>query len=311
MNIKRMIDQNYKSIFKVALIVVFIIFIIRLLNYYSEEKAKKDKILLYEKIAEQEREDRGEFTEEDFNVESDSVTKAMRSFVKYCNEKKIDQAYLMLTDDCKEVLYPTIEDFQEKYVNIVYNSKRDYEIKEWSTSRSEVYLVTLYEDMLATGGLGDIRYEYYTFIKDKNGNYKLNVNNFISRENKNKSITQDGIKVTISQVDVYAKYQEVEITINNETDKRVKLTGNIFENIFLQNSEDAKYNSLNSEFDLEEIVLEPNETRDFKVTFNKYYDLSNPVKHLVLPNIIMDYDEYLKCEDKQNYNNRQTIKILY
>ena len=187
MNLKRFWDRNNQLIIIIAGIILFLLLMIELLDFYYKGQEEKRQIKLQE-IIEEEKKDESEFTEADFSVESDTVKKAMRSFVRYCNEKQIDKAYQMLTDDCKQELYPTIEKFQENYIDVVYSTKRDYEITKWSVSgNTEVYLVNLYEDMLATGGLGDIRDEYYTFSLDKNGIYKLNVNNFIKTENKNKT----------------------------------------------------------------------------------------------------------------------------
>ena len=311
MNLKRFWDRNNQLIIIIAGIILFLLLMIELLDFYYKGQEEKRQIKLQE-IIEEEKKDESEFTEADFSVESDTVKKAMRSFVRYCNEKQIDKAYQMLTDDCKQELYPTIEKFQENYIDVVYSTKRDYEITKWSVSgNTEVYLVNLYEDMLATGGLGDIRDEYYTFSLDKNGIYKLNVNNFIKTENKNKETIEDGIKVKIGQVAIYSDSQKIDISITNDTNKKVSLTGKRSDSIYLESSSGTEYSAFDSEFLTSQVILEPNEKRSFTISFNKYYDLSNPARYLVLDNIIMDYDEFINSESKNEYSNIKTIKVGY
>lgn len=311
MNLKRTIDRNYKLIFYIALVILFGILIIRLLNHYSKQKEEDRQLKLQEIIAEEEK-DESEYTEEDFAIESNSIEKTMMSFIRYCNEKQIDKAYQMLTDECKDELYPTINDFEEIYVNKTFYIKRDYEMKEWSISgNTEVYLVTLYEDILATGGMGNVKNEYYTFSRDENSNYKLSVENYICRQNRNKETTIDGIKLKIGQVDIYSNCQEVEFTITNETSKKINLTGNALDNIILQNYSGTTYSALNSEYEYNNAILSPKETRTFNVKFNKYYDLSTSIEYLTLLNVIMDYEDYLQSENKAEYSNIKTIQFKY
>lgn len=311
MNIRRIIDKNAKLIWYLALIIVFIFIAIKSLNSYYEQDEEKKKKEAAENAIKNETQ---VSTPIDFSVESDSVQEAMASFVNYCNNRELENAYKMLTEECKGEMFPTIEDFDKIYVQKIFNIKRQYELTRWSTVENRItYLVSFYGDILSTGGV-DKYYteEYYTFVEDENGIYKLNINNYIYGETRNIKSTVKNITINIEKVHIYEEYEKATITITNNTSKTICLTGNKYkENICLKNSKDVTYSSLNSQFDSEELILEPNRTQTYIVEFNKVYSVNNKAHYLVLSDVIFDYESYLKCEDKINYANRTNIKVKY
>lgn len=311
MNIRRIIDKNAKLIWYLAIIIVFIFIAIRSLNSYYEQDEEKKKKEAAENAIKNETQ---VSTPIDFSVESDSVQEAMASFVNYCNNRELENAYKMLTEECKTEMFPRIEDFDKIYVQKIFNIKRQYELTRWSTVENRItYLVSFYGDILATGGV-DKYYteEYYTFVEDENGIYKLNINNYIYGETRNIKSTVKNITINIEKVHIYEEYEKATITITNNTSKTICLTGNKYkENICLKNSKDVTYSSLNSQFDSEELILEPNRTQTYIVEFNKIYSVNNKAHYLVLSDVIFDYESYLKCEDKINYANRTNIKVKY
>ena len=311
MNIRRIIDKNAKLIWYIAIIIVFIFIAIRSLNSYYEQDEEKKKKEAAENAIKNETQ---VSTPIDFSVESDSVQEAMASFVNYCNNRELENAYKMLTEECKAEMFPTIEDFDKIYIQKIFNIKRQYELTKWSTVENRItYLVSFYGDILATGGV-DKHYteEYYTFVEDENGIYKLNINNYIYGETRNIKSTVKNITINIEKVNIYEEYEKANITITNNTSKTICLTGNKYkENICLKNSKGVTYSSLNSQFDSEEILLEPNKTQTYIVEFNKVYSVNNKAEYLVLSDVILDYESYLKNEDKINYSNRTNIKVKY
>lgn len=310
MNIKRMIDKNYKLIWYIILIIVFILFIIKSFNTYYENDEQRKKAELIEN---QKNEDETEFIEKVYNITSNSIEETMDSFVNYCNTRKLENAYKMLTQECKDAMFPTLEHFEKIYVNKIYNIKRKYELERWTTEGNKsVYLVALYGDILATGGIENLIKEYYTFVELDNGIYRLNINNYIYGEYRNLTNTDQGLTIKIGQVDVFNEYESVELTITNDTSKTICLTGNKYsEKIYLQDSNGLIYESLNSEFDQQQIILNPGSYRTFVVKFNKIYDVSDKKMFLTLSDVILDYDEYIQLKDKQNYYKRTEVKVDY
>lgn len=315
MNIKRTIDKNYKLIWYIALIIIFALFIIKSLNSYYEndEKEKLETLKNSQNSSNNQSVVEEEVTEDYFSTESNSIDKTMRSFVKYCNDKDIERAYKMLTDECKRAMFPTAQEFEKIYINNIFDKERTYELIKWDTDNNKhIYQVKLFGSILATGNINNYTQEYYTFVEDDNGNYKLNINNYIYGEDRNLQTTEKNITIKIGHVDIYEEYEEVKITITNNTSKTICLTGNKYmKNIYLQNSGKITYSSLNSKFDNEDIIMNSGSVQSFIVRFNKGYSSNNKAVELVLSDVILDYHTYLKSSDKSQYSNRTSIIAQY
>ena len=64
--------------------------------------------------------------------EQEDVNSVIDTFFNYCNNKDYRNAYNMLTDDCKEYMYGnSLESFTE-YVDLIYTSKKIYNIQNYS-----------------------------------------------------------------------------------------------------------------------------------------------------------------------------------
>lgn len=311
MNLRRFINKNQELIKKVIIIIVFVFIGIKLLNFAYEKDEENKRIQLSQNDINAEKNEEINITEN--TIESNSIDITMSSFVNFCNEKKIEEAYKMLTQECKKAMFPTVDDFEKIYINNVYNIKREYELTKWSAEGNiTTCLVTLYGDLLATGGTANSKQEFYTFVEEESGNYKLNINNYIYGEDRKSEITTRNITVKINHVDIYEEYEEAKITIKNNTGKTICLTGNKYnKNIYLQNSSGISYSSLSSKFDKENIVMKPNSIQSFTVKFNKLYSATNKATKLVLSDVILDYESYLNSEDKNNYSNRTSINVQY
>ena len=311
MNIKRTIDQNHKLIIFIIVGIVFILFLIKSLNTFYENEEKRKKAELIEKNNQTTQ--TPEITDDYYSTESNSIEKTIISFINYCNKRELENAYKMLTEECKKAMFSNIEEFERIYINNVYNIQREYEMVKWYTNGNKhTYQVKLFGNILATGDPNNYKEEYYTFIEDDNGNYKLNINNYIYGEDRNIKESKNGIIVEIGHVDIYEEYEIAKIKITNVSAKKVSLTGDKYrKNIYLQNSLNTTYSSLNSEFDNKEIILEPRTSDTFEVKFNKMYNGKNDTKYLILSDVILDYEDYLNSTDKSNYENRTSLKIKY
>ena len=115
----------------IGAIAIFILFL-RGLNDYAVQEYKKNEISTVEVITKEKKE------EEEYISE----------FINYCNAKKIQEAYNMLTDECRNERYNTIEKFKSQYINNLFN----IEICEFKIEKqNDIYNVYLTEDMLITG----------------------------------------------------------------------------------------------------------------------------------------------------------------
>lgn len=84
-------------------------------------------------------------------VNAKSNEELIKEFVKCCNEGDVESAYNMLTDECKEVLYPSLERFKKGYVDRIFYITRLYGLENWySTSKYDTYYVKYTENVLAS-----------------------------------------------------------------------------------------------------------------------------------------------------------------
>ena len=168
-----------------------------------------------------------------------------------------------------------------------------------------VYSITYMEDILTTGKQGKKIQEYYTFVNQADGAYKLNINNYIySQRYENLQTEQNNIDIKILSKDVYKEYVIYEFQVFNNTENTILLNGDKSRSkIYLLDDDKVTYSSLQSEFDKdEEIILNSGNNRKFRVKFNKVYNTNVVVKKLVLNDIILNYDEYINNEQNISEN---------
>lgn len=159
-NIKRKIRLFFVSYGNLFLYVIgiflLIILVIQGLNNIVKEQKIRDEINLTEE----------EKTEIQKQKEQDTEEKEYISkFINCCNTNKIEEAYNMLSDKCKQEKYNTIEEFENKYINNVFNIYIcDYEIMK----QDDTYIVKLTQDIIATGKVNSIKEEVYLIEKISN-----------------------------------------------------------------------------------------------------------------------------------------------
>ncbi len=199
-NLMRFIRQNKKQIIKVALIVAFFILMLQLLNYFAANQTSNDsnrKSDIYNTsngtiLSDKSAVSGGSISTSEIN----KVNSKIDEFVKYCNEHNTEEAYNILSDSCKEELYPEINDFISNYYEPLFkDEKRNYSIENWA---SNTYIVKFTGDLLATGkSANDSTYQDYITIIEENGQTKLNINKYIGREEINKKSSSDNIEAIV------------------------------------------------------------------------------------------------------------------
>ena len=143
----RLFFVYYGKLFAVIIgIICLVIFIIQSLNSFVIEQ-EKDKYSSEEYLNEEQK--RKEVAED--------IT-YISQFIEYCNEGKTEMAYAMLSEKFKEEKYGTIEEFEEEYINKVFNiSICEYQI----INNLDTYKIILTQDMLITGSANSkIEQEY-------------------------------------------------------------------------------------------------------------------------------------------------------
>lgn len=231
------------------------------------------------------------------------------TFIKYCNEGQVENAYKLLTDECKEEVFPSLDSFKNKYYNNVFKTYKTYSMQNWL---GNTYKLKITEDALTTGKVSSnssYLQEYVTVV-EKDSEYKLNINNYIGRTSINKNTTVNGITVNIESKETFMDYSEYTVRIQNTTDKTILLdNGKRSDTIYLLDENNVEEYVNTGEIIYSNLKLLPRENKKYTFKFSNSYSNTRVMKHLVFKNVIMDYDEYNETLDKNNYNKFTKITV--
>ncbi len=202
------------------------------------------------------------------NITTSSSSKdIINYFIKLCNENKIEEAYNIISNDCKEVLFPTINDFRNNYYNKVFTKQKTAKIEE-SMYEGEIYKITYTSDLLANGGYKEETLEDYIYVTREDNEPKISLNKFIYIRNINKTASKDGISINILKKRVYIDYEEYQIQISNNTDDAIYITPDETK-VYLLDENDIEYTSNIDELQENATLIEENTSKIFDLTFYK------------------------------------------
>lgn len=305
-NLMRFIRQNKKQIIKVALIVSFLILMLQLLNYFAANQTSdysNSKSDIYNTsngtiISDKSAVSGGSISTSEIN----KVNNKIDEFVKYCNEHNTEEAYNMLSDSCKEELYPDINDFISNYYEPLFKEeKRNYSIENWT---SNTYIVKFTGDLLATGkAANDSTYQDYITIVEENGQTKLNINKYIGREEINKKSNSDNIEAVVLYREKYMDYEVYTMQVTNNTGNTILLDQlTETDNIYLKDNNDTKHIAYSNEIVKDDLQIYNGHTNTIKIKFDNPYIVGRKIKSLCFSKIVLNYDV-------NNYAAYTTIKF--
>lgn len=221
--IVRIWNQNRGKIIITALVVAFFFIIIRTLNSAAKKTLEeRNNNTNNQLVVEEEIPNKSIVTGEKVNNQTTKTNvNIIEDFVEKCNSNDIDNAYNLLTDDCKETLFKTKEKFIENYYNLIFTESRTTKIENYkNSSKTNTYKVTFYGDILGTGDASakNSKKDYITVEKETG---KLNINSLITTNDINKKTEQNGIVVTVAKQEIYIDYEIYEIKVQNNTNKEI------------------------------------------------------------------------------------------
>ena len=305
-NLMRFIRQNKKQIIKVALIVAFFILMLQLLNYFAANQTSNDsnrKSDIYNTsngtiLSDKSAVSGGSISTSEIN----KVNSKIDEFVKYCNEHNTEEAYNILSDSCKEELYPEINDFISNYYEPLFkDEKRNYSIENWA---SNTYIVKFTGDLLATGkSANDSTYQDYITIIEENGQTKFNINKYIGREEINKKSSSDNIEAIVLYREKYMDYEVYKMQITNHTGSTILLDQlTKTDGIYLKDNNDTKHIAYSNEMIKDDLQIYNGHTNTIKIKFDNPYIVGRKIKSLCFSNVVLNYDV-------NNYAAYNTIKF--
>lgn len=270
-NFMRYFRQNKERIIRIAIFIAFLILILQILNNWS--KNNKDTEVsanvpnIYNSSNGTIRSDRtmvsgGSVSRETLNETNNIV----ENFVDRCNNGKVEEAYNMISNACKEVLYPNYEMFYNNYYkNLFENNKRTYSIENWS---ADTYVVKYTKDILSTGKtLENATYQDYITIVTENNEKKLNINKFIGRNNINKTSESDNIKTEVLYKDMYMDYEIYTMKILNNTENPILMDAlKKADGIFLKDDKQVRHQAFSNELIKDDLKIY---VRTYQCYYNK------------------------------------------
>ncbi|MBR6504806.1 MAG: hypothetical protein IKT41_03745 [Clostridia bacterium] len=308
----RFYNQNRKTIFIVIASIIGIIAILQGLNYLSEKKSEK-------KLEELSKVNSGSSSTTIYQPSKSSISSTSVSektykeqstvidkFIEYCNVGNYTEAYNLISDECKEEMFPKLEDFINTYYKTVFGSKKTYYIQNWI---GNTYKISITNDILATGKVEDSKtiVDYYTIVKN-NDEQKLNINNFIGKRKINTAKEEDGIKITVKNSNIHMEYIKYDLEITNMSNSNIYMdTLETSKSIFITDGNGNRYFVYNNEIIRALLDIKIGETKSLSLKFSSAYVQNKEINSLTFLRVITNYDNYM--QNKEEYKEFKSIKI--
>lgn len=302
LKIIRLYNKNRRIIWISLIIVIFCIAIIGVINKVYQEQANKNMEQYSKQLQEaSNKENPSEVV--DYNEAAQSITTGgsvdqdikdevqgvLEQFIQYVTSKQVEQAYNLLTEDCKEILYPTLEGFEQKYCQDLYD--KIYDFQSWSsTDNTYVYQVRFYDNMLSAGLDFTNHYleDYITVLK-KGDVYKVNIHNFIRANNIRKTAEANKVQFKVNKVETYLDYEIYEIEVTNDSSKEIILDTREKDNsVYVKNNDGLKIQALLYENTDEDLRVQAGESKKIRIKFNNTFNGEKRIVSLGFSDIILD-----------------------
>lgn len=288
----RFYNQNKKKFWTIVAVIIFIFFLIRILNYVAkinnEKKSEEINLLNNTKsvfepnksVLSDEKIDRTVYL---------SQNELVSKFVEYCNNKEIQKAYDLLSSDCKNEIYPTIQDFKEKYLDAIFNVKRTFSIRNWSGS---IYIVRFTEDILSTGKVreGSSVQDYIKIVTEENEE-KLNVNGFLGKENIGAQFEQNGIAIDVIDKSCYMDYEIYNFEVENNSGYNIILdTLSNNNTMYLTDKNNVNHYAITNEITRDLLVVKDKYKNRISIKFDNPYIVGRGISKISFKNIAELYN---------------------
>ena len=229
------------------------------------------------------------------NMSSSQVTiiDTINQFVQLCNERNVNEAYNMLSDECKEEVYPSLDSFSNNYYNAIFNGQnKNTSVENWVNN---IYKVTFENDALSTGVYteeGTIQ-DYITVTRNENNELRLNINNYIGRQEINKKHTDtSNVTITVLRSDTYMDYETYTYSITNNTNDTILLDDKgSTDNMYIEDENGNQYTAYIHELSESQLTITPGETKEVTIKYYSRYGSTKNITQVVFNKIILNYNE--------------------
>lgn len=244
----------------------------------------------------------------------ESIEETIKNYMENCNSKQYENAYNMISSECKEIKFNNnIEEFK-KYIDYIFDDNKVYSIQDYSNKDNiYIYKVTITEDIMATGmntEKSDLSYEEMIVLTKENNSMKLAVSGFVSSESVENIAENEFMKITIEQKITYYDKVIYKVKIKNKTSYSILFSRDKEKETIGISLEDGDERSvvLDSYVNTEKVVR-GNEEKVFTLEFNKYFDEESPIKTLTF-NKVRVLEEYSGVEENWNDEQSKMVKAF-
>ena len=310
----RWYNQNRGKVWLLVGAIIFLILIIYTLNnlYKAEDERVANQIFQNEAENQKTATTQNEYTKQSQSMVSGTTIPEqykktfgdlIDSFFTYCKNHEPEKAYDLLSVDCKEILYPNEQIFEEQYYKNKFSTEKLYSFQSWTSEELYIYQVKIFNNMLATGQGSDQQYiQDYVCIVNDNGEYKLNVGGFLGVIARNKEQTQNGITIKIDSSEIYMDYEILNVFITNNTKNTVLLDSKTeTDSVYAQDTNDIKFEAMLYENTDEELEIQPWSQQNIKIKFSNSYREGNNMQSIIFSDVYANAEDVEYGENNLNF----------
>lgn len=221
-------------------------------------------------------------------------------FIYYCKENKIDKAYELLSDECKQVFYPTLDIFKVSYYNSIFDTTdKNISVQNWYNN---TYKIEILNNALSTGiyDENNVKQDYITIVSNKDNELKLNINGYMGRNNIDKIYNGNNIEIVVTKTEQYKDYQTYTFKVTNKTDKTILLDDKLnYDSMYLQDENEIKYTSYTHEISETDLMIMPRDTKEITIKYYNKYESTKQIKKIGFSGIQLNYNK----NGKKNYES--------
>lgn len=307
-SLRKFYYENKYKIWRIIAFIVLILISIYVLNNIAKEKNQNMQLSKVDNISKSNLNlsdssntyistNKSAVTGSEINEDKiDNAQKVIDQFITYCNQKEINKAYEMLSDDCKKVLYPDINQFKTLYYDKVFYDSKQVNVENWF---SDTYKIEIINDIMSTGKTsGTSLQDYYTIIEDENGNKRLNINNFVKTEKINTETEGKNIKFNVLYRNIYIDYEEYTLNIENNNKNKIILDSKKdTKSVYVLDKNEIKYYSYSNELLSNLLSINNGFSTQMTIKFIKSYSSTS------------QKDKYIVFSDVQINNQKEKIYV--
>ena len=293
-------QNNKEKIWKVLGITILIFILVRIANYVARINYEEERRNYNNNINNTISYTPSQSIISDTNVSKEKSEKdidIIETFIEYCNNGQVSEAYQLLSEDCKNELFSTEEEFYNNYYKDIFTEKKSYDVELWSSSGLTTYKIKILSNIMASGSVSNEFIEDYYSIVVENGESKLNIKNFVNNVEINKTKSIENIDFNVLSKQYYIDYEIVEIEVKNNSDKKVVLdTKENTETVFIEDTSGVEYPWYGHEVADNLLEIESGQTRSLKIKFNKMYNPNRKDGSIHFEDIQIEGEKNLRVE---------------